>query len=157
MVNTRVLTVEVERHVREVLAARYDQPFAKRVLRLPSGGSHEFDAVSVDGMIVASVKSAGGRTASGKHPGGKVNGAIAELYFLSLITAPTRALVLTTPEFHKIFTTTMAGKIADGIDVELVPLPPQLQAQVNRVQQLASLEVTPVLDAQEQKAAKTTE
>jgi hypothetical protein len=47
------------------------QPFSKRVLPLAPGGSHEFDAVSADGMIVASIKSAGGRTSGGKFPGGQ--------------------------------------------------------------------------------------
>jgi hypothetical protein len=37
--------------------------------------------------------------------------------------------VLTNPEFHEIFTTVMRGAIAAGIDVVLVPLPPQLQTE----------------------------
>jgi hypothetical protein len=80
MANTRLLTVQVEEFVRMTLEQQEGQSFSKRVLPLASGGSHEFDAVSADGMIVASIKSAGGRTSSGKFPGGKVNAATAELY-----------------------------------------------------------------------------
>lgn len=157
MANTRLLTQEVEHFVREALAQRHGQPFSKRELSLPTGGEHEFDAVSADGMIVASIKSSGGRTASGRHPAGKVNSAVAELYFLSLISAPTRLLILTTPEFYDIFTRTLAGKIVSDIEVILVELPSSLQQRVNDVQQRASLEVTPVLDPAEQQIARAIE
>jgi len=157
MANTRLLTEEVENFVREALARNYGQPFGKRVLPLPPGGRHEFDAVSADGLVVASVKSSSGRTASGRHPAGKVNAAVAELYFLSLIPAPTRLLILTTPEFHDIFIRTLAGKIASGIQIVLIELPASLQQRVNDVQQQASLEVTPVLDTAEQQIMGTTE
>lgn len=157
MANTRLLTEQVEHFVRETLANEHGQPFGKRMLPLPSGGRHEFDAVSADGMVVASVKSSSGRTASGRHPAGKVNSAVAELYFLSLVPAPTRLLILTTPAFHDIFMRAMVGKIASGIQVVLVTLPASLQQQVNRVQQQASLEVTPVLDTAEQQILGTRE
>jgi hypothetical protein len=157
MVDTRLLTSEVEQHVRGVLAQEFDRPFSKQVLPLRTGGQHEFDAAAADRTIIASIKSSSGRTASGKYPAGKVSSAIAELYFLTLVAAPRRLLVLTTPEFYTIFTKALEGKIADGIDVRMIPLPETLQLKVAEVQGLASLEVTPVLDPDEQEIVRTIE
>jgi hypothetical protein len=149
MANTRYLTTVVENEVRAFLSARHGVAFMKRPLPLTTGGRHEFDAVSDDRSVIASIKSASGRTAGGKMPSGKIKDCIAELYFLTLVDAPQRILVLTSPEFHALFTRVMAGKIASGITVEHLPLPEEIQAQVDAVQRAASVEVFPVLDAGE--------
>lgn len=143
MANTSYLRREVEAYVRVVLQQRHGQTFSARTLRLRTGGSHEFDCVSDDGFVVASVKSASGLTASGKSPSGKIKDSLAELYYLSLIDAPVRSLVLTTPAFYDIFTKVARGAIAEGIAVECIPLPLEIQAQVDRVVRAASAEVTP--------------
>ena len=70
----------VEEHVREHLAAEFGQTFSARYLALTPGGRHEFDAVSADGLIVASIKSASGLTAGGRIPSGKIRDSLAELY-----------------------------------------------------------------------------
>ncbi len=143
MANTSLMRREVEDHVRSVLTERYRQAFGATRLRLRPGGSHEFDAVSVDGSVVVSIKSASGLTAGGKNPSGKIKDCIAELYFLSLVDVPTRILVLTTPEFHQLFVKQMAGAVADGLTIECCPLPVDLQKKVNEVVKLASAEVSP--------------
>jgi hypothetical protein len=153
MVNTRVLTTQVEEHVRNVLSKEFGQNFTKVRLPLSTGGQHEFDAVSRDGTVVASIKSSSGKTASGKHPAGKVDSAIAELYFLSLISAPTKYLVLTSAAFYDIFVKTLDAKIASGIQVRHVQLPDELQELVDGVHREASLEVTPTLDSAERTLA----
>ena len=144
--NTRYLTTIVEDHVRRALSERHGVIFEKRVLTLTTGGQHEFDAVAVDGSIVASIKSASGRTAGGRVPSGKIKDSIAELYFLSLIEAPRRMLMLTTPEFHEIFCRKLEGQVAPGLEIVCEPLPPKVQAEVEAVQQTASAEVFPVVD-----------
>jgi hypothetical protein len=63
-----------------------------------------------------------------------VNAAIAELYFLTQLTAPRRELTLTTKQFYGIFTRALAQKVADGLIVRHIPLPAELQAEVSRVQ-----------------------
>jgi hypothetical protein len=146
--DTRYLTA-AENNVRDVLAERYGVTFHKRRLPLVTGGNHEFDAVSEDGEIVASIKTASGRTSGGNIPEGKIKDSIAELYFLSLVEAPTRQLILTTPAFHDIFSRRLAGKVASGIEVVLLTLPSEVQAEVERVQGVASREVFPVLDPEE--------
>ncbi len=153
MVNTRYLTTVVEEHVRGALSREYGVQFFKRALPLSTGGLHEFDAVAADGLIIASVKSASGRTAGGKIPSGKIKDCIAELYFLSLVEAPRRVLILTSPKFYDLFVRTMRGKVASGIEVIHLSLPADVQAEVTAVQERASAEVFPVLDRSEQAAA----
>src|SRR5688500_6302516 len=105
----------VEPFVRRQLEAEYGQRFTQQFLALPSGGRHEFDAVSEDGEIVCSIKSNSGLTSGGKRPGGKILSCYAELYFLLQVQTPTRLLVLTNPEFHAIFERDSRDKLAPGI------------------------------------------
>jgi hypothetical protein len=152
MADTRFLTTVVEQHVRAVLAAEQAIGFTKKPVVLRTGGRHEFDAVADDGSVVASIKSASGKTRGGRHPAGKVHAAISELYFLSLVDAPARQLILTTPDFYEIFIRTLSGKLTPGIEVRCITLPPDIQAEVAKVQNSASQEIFPVLDEGERAA-----
>jgi hypothetical protein len=143
MANTSYLRYSVEPWVRERLAERYGQPFDPKVVRLAPGGSHEFDAVSGDGRIVASIKANSGLTSGGNHPTGKVATCLNEVYYLTLVEARERLLVLTNPAFYEIFVKTLAGKIAAGVQIVLVPLPAEMQRQVDGVTLLASQEMSP--------------
>lgn len=116
MANTSKLRYKVEPWVRAQLEARFHQTFNSRVLELAPGGRHEFDAVSEDGSIVVSIKTTSGLTSGGKFPGGKVNAVTAELYYLSLVNAPTKVLILTNPEFHDILHSHLKGAIGGNRD-----------------------------------------
>jgi hypothetical protein len=140
--DTTFLKGAVERYVRERLATEYGPAFSAEVLPLVSGGTHEFDAVSADLRVVASIKSASGKTAGGRVPAGKINASIAELYFLSLVRAPVRLLVLTNPEFHKILRDKLKGRLAKGLGLKLIELPPEMSAKVRQVRGTASKEVS---------------
>lgn len=142
MADTKYLRYVVEPWVRSHLEREHRQPFAPQVLRLGPGGTHEFDAVSADGSIVASIKANSGLTSGGKHPTGKVATCLNEVYYLTLVTAHKRLLVLTNPDFFAIFRRTTAGQTADGVDVVLVPLPTEMQAEVDRVTRRASDEMS---------------
>jgi len=146
MANTRYLTSAVEDGVRHRLSEHYQTSFHRRTLRLQTGGEHEFGAVSDNGRIVASIKTA---SAGGRAPASKVVNCLAELYFLSLVRARRRLLVLTSPEFHQLFSTLARGKVAPGIEIVHIPLPIEVQARVSAVQQASGDEVQPVLDAAE--------
>jgi len=143
MADTTLMRHRVEDLVRDQLAKRHGSEFSAQFLPLRPGGKHEFDAVSRDGTVVVSVKSASGLTAGGRVPAGKIKDCIAELYYLSLVDAPIRALVLTTPAFHAIFMRIIRGAIAEGITIECMPLPADLQRQVDEVVRIASREVSP--------------
>jgi hypothetical protein len=134
---------EVEAYVRGHLAEEFGQAFSAEVLALRTGGRHEFDAVAADKSVVASIKSSSGLTSGGNMPNGKVNDCLAELYYLTLVDAPIRRLVLTTPAFFDIFTRRTVGAVSVDIEVVCVPLPPDIQAKVNNVVLAASREMTP--------------
>jgi hypothetical protein len=142
LADTTFLKGAVERYVREQLAIEYGAAFSAEVLPLVTGGMHEFDAVSADLRVVASIKSASGKTSGGKFPAGKVNSAIAELYFLSLVSAHVRLLVLTTPEFHEILCDRLEGRLAKGLELKLIELPSEMQGRVRQIQVRASDEVS---------------
>lgn len=143
MANTNYLKRTVEDYVRVQLEREFGVPFRAAVLQLTTGGTHEFDAVSQDGRVVAGIKAASGKTSGGRIPVGKIKSAIAELYFLSLVPAARRILVLTNPEFYQILSTRLQGRLAEGLELKLLELPSDIQAQVDRVRRDASLEVSP--------------
>jgi hypothetical protein len=143
MADTTYLRTVVESYVRRQLQDEFGRSFRAEFLSLTPGGKHEFDAVSSDRDIVVSIKAASGLTASGKNPAGKIKDCVAELYYLSLVEAPIRRLVLTTPGFFDIFTRKTRGAVALGIEVVCVPLPPSMQVEVDEVVRKASREVTP--------------
>lgn len=143
MADTRYLKRTVEEYVRTQLAGEFSAPFRARVLQLVTGGTHEFDAVSEDGKVVAGIKAASGKTLGGCTPVGKIKSAIAELYFLSLVSAPRRILILTDPEFYRILLNRLEGRLAEGLEVKLVQLPPEIEREVAKVRRDASREVSP--------------
>jgi hypothetical protein len=112
--NTSLLKTLVEPYVREQLEKEYGRPFFQRFLPLPGSGLHEFDAVSEDRTIVTSIKSNSGLTSGGRRPGGKTLACYAELYYLAQISAPTRLLVLTDPDFFEILERDSRGKLVPG-------------------------------------------
>ena len=142
MADTTYRRYVVEPVVREFLSKEFGQEFDSRVITLATGGRHEFDAVSEDGETVAAIKTAGGRTARGRNPAGKINNAIAELYYLSLSEARRRMLVLTSPQFFDILDKHMEGRLAPGIELKLISLPPEIQQKVVDIQARASAEVS---------------
>ena len=77
--------------------------------------THEFDAVSEDGAIVCSIKTASWKTSGKKRGSGKVHGAYMELYFLDHVCASQRYLVLTDPEFVECFKRETAGRLGATI------------------------------------------
>ena len=141
MANTAMLRYKVEPVIRERLAVEFGRPFVSRILTLPGGAQREFDAVSADGTVVVSIKTSSGLTSGGNLPGGKINSCIADLYYLGLIDAAVRRLVLTNPAFYDIFMTRMRGAVAPGIEVVLSPLDAELQAEVDLVIAAASKEM----------------
>src|SRR5689334_14604838 len=98
MANTTALQEAFE-WVRGQLSAEYGQEFAKRLVPLRTGGSHTFNAVAHNRSVVATVMNSSGATSGGKKPVGKIRGGLAELYYLSLVDAPVRLLILTDKEF----------------------------------------------------------
>ncbi len=141
MADTSYLRYTVEPWIRDQLQGTYRQTFTSQVLELRTGGRREFDAVSEDRCVVASVKAHSGATSSGGIPSAKINSALLEIYFLMLVPADERILVLTNPEFFAIFNRSTKGRVVPEVRVELMPLPLDMQTRVDAVTKRASDEM----------------
>ena len=119
MANTQFIKTDVEPWVRGELERRFIKPFKALPLNLTTGGKHEFDAVSADGTVIVSIKSASGLTAGGNLPQGKFNNAIAEVYFLSLVEAPTRILLVTNRQFYDLLEKRLKGLLPKWRDARM--------------------------------------
>jgi hypothetical protein len=95
----------------------------------------------VDGKIAAEIKVASGRTSGGKHPSGKRASAFEQLYFLSLVKADIKLLVLTNPEFFEIMKAKTAGIVPADIQLVRCLLPPDLARIAFSVTSEASEEI----------------
>ena len=142
MADTTYIKRMVEPYVRVELGREFGINFSSQELTLTTGGTHEFDAVSDDRKIVASIKSAGGKTARGKRPSGKIRNSEAELYYLTLVQSETKLLIFTTPEFYDIMSKRLEGRLASDITLKLIELPEEIQRQITQIQTIASAEVS---------------
>ena len=134
MADTRYLKSIVEDHVRGWLCVKFGQPFKSTFLPLigvqGAARTHEFDAVSEDGVIVGRIKTASWKTSRLRRGSGKVQGAYTELYFLDHVPAQQRCLILTDPEFFECFSRETRGRLATGLALLHCPLPEELCREI---------------------------
>lgn len=148
MAKTVELRTQVEPFVRKELEKSYPgHTFTEKALplRRKKDGNyavHNFDAVSEDNSIVASIKSHSWLTSGGKRPAGKIGEIYESIYFLSLVNAKTKLLILTNGHAYEGFLRVSDGKIAEDIEIRLSPLPPELQLLCTNVQREASQEMS---------------
>ena len=72
---------------------------------------------------------------------GTVKSAYAELYFLTLVKAKHKLLVLSDEGFCRYFTRLSKGRVARGLEIRHCPLPPSLVKRVGEVWESASKEI----------------
>jgi len=80
------------------MPANFGMKFSRERLPLKSGGVFDFDAVSEDTSIVATISTSGSKTSSGKHAVGKILKLRSDMLFLTLVEAKRRVIVLTQPD-----------------------------------------------------------
>jgi len=143
--DTSYLKSIVEDHVRAWLAAKFGQPFGLQFLELTgvqgNARRHEFDAVSQDHTIVCGIRTASWKTRSKKRGSGKVQGAYTELYFLNLVPAQHKYLILTDPEFFECFQRETVGRLAMGVGLLHCPLPAELCAEIDAIRKTSRAEL----------------
>lgn len=133
MANTNILK-DVEQHVRRWCFKKYDIKFHdhEKEIRLLSGGVHRFDVMAKDGSIVAGIKTSALRD-NGTVGAGVIKSTYTELYFLSLVNAAKKLMILTDEGYCKHFRRISKGKVADGIEIIHCPLPRMLRGSVATV------------------------
>lgn len=147
MADTRV-QLEVEDWVRQNwMPKQFGQQFRRERIRLTSGGFFDFDAVSADNLIVATISTSAGATSGGKHPTGKLMKLRSDMLFLSLAEAQRRIIVLTDPDMHQLcLKEKEGGRIPPSIEFQLAPIPRELHERLRHAQSAASREVRPRRD-----------
>jgi len=139
--DTTYMKNEVEPWVRNWLAQQFPgHHFSKQPLELTTGGKHEFDAVSQDKSIVAGIKGHSWKTRGGNLPSGKYAQLYQELYFLSLVKAVRKFLILTNEDMYKDFQDRSRGKVAEGVKIIFCQLPLDMREKVANIQARASRE-----------------
>lgn len=144
MADTRV-QLEVEDWVRtNWMPANLDDDFFRERIALTSGGVFDFDAVSRDRKIAATISTSGAYTASGKRAAGKVLKIRSDLFFLILADVDKRLAILTEQDMFEFWATEAeAGRVPSSIEFLLVDLPNDLREKLEKARRRASKEVSP--------------
>jgi len=95
MADTR-MQLEVEDWVRRNwMPTQYGRKFSRERLPLRSGGVFDFDAVSDDHSIVATISTSGAKTSTGNQGSGKILKLRSDMLFLTMVEAKRRVIILT--------------------------------------------------------------
>jgi hypothetical protein len=147
MADTRV-QLEVEDWVRRTwMPDRFGQKFNRDRCKLSSGGVFDFDAVSDDAKIVASISTSGAKTASGKPAVGKLLKLRSDMLFLLLAQeAEKRIIILTEPDMYELCNKERSGgRVPLSIEFVLATIPDELRQKLQDARKIASREVSPEL------------
>ncbi len=144
MADTRVQT-EVEDWVREQwMPNELGQRFHRERVRLSSGGVFDFDAVSDDRKIVASISTSGGRTSSGKLGVGKLHKLRSDMLFLLMAEGERKVLCLTERDMLEVCQKEAnGGRVPKGIEIIYATVPAELDKRLKAAREVASREVRP--------------
>ena len=145
MADTRV-QLEVEDWVRENwMKVHFSQSFHRKRLKLSSGGVFDFDAVSSDGLIAASISTSAATTSGGKHGTRKLMKLRSDMLFLLMAEQPSKRLMILTEEsMHALCLKEVSGgRVPRGIEFILAKIPSELEGRLIESRQKASREVSP--------------
>jgi hypothetical protein len=93
--DTRI-QLEVEDWVRRNwMPSHFGMKFSRERLLLRSSGVFDFDAVSEDHSVVATISTSGSKTSAGKHAVGKILKLRSDMLFLTMVEAKRRLIILT--------------------------------------------------------------
>lgn len=142
MADTSPIKKEIEPFVREWLSKRCDNVvLEERSVSLPSGGSYKFDAVSLDGLIIASVLCNRPRTRTGRENTGGVRKALAEIEHMKLLPKTVRKImVFTDLQFCELIKRRARRFGTEGIEMLVCNLTPEKERILQKVLENASYE-----------------
>jgi len=122
----------------------FGQRFHRDRVRLTSGGVFDFDAVSADGEMVASISTSGARTSGGKVGVGKLMKIRSDMLFLVLASATRPVMIFTEKDMFDLCMKEIdAGRAPQNIKCFHAPLPPDLGAKLQIARKVSSDEVSP--------------
>ena len=142
MANTNELKNLIEPYVRKRLTDKYGNLFEEKEmpLKLKTGGLHKFDVISKDRTIVGGIK-ANSLRKDGKVGAGVIKSIFTELYFLSLVEAKRKVLILTNKGFYELFKRRSSGQILPDTDLIYCKLSKELESRVAGIHKISSGEI----------------
>jgi hypothetical protein len=144
MASSRIQLV-VEAWLRENwMPGRFGQAFYSKRLMLTTGGHFNFDAVSQDEAIVASISTSAAKTATGKPGSGKLLKLRSDMLFLLLVSGPKRKFIILTDETMHATCLAEANRkrVPMGVEFLLAEIPSALQEHLVKARAVAAKEVT---------------
>lgn len=144
MADTRV-QLEVEDWVRTSwMAEKFGTKFRRERLLLRSGGKFDFDAVSADDSIIATISTSNSLTAGGKHGVGKMMKLRSDMLFLILAKASRRLVVLTERDmYERCLAEAEGGRVPPEVEFVLADIPADLRTRLIAAKAKSSSEVSP--------------
>ena len=141
MADTRV-QLEVEDWVRQQwMPQHFGMNFYRERLKIRSGGVFDFDAVSGDKSIVATISTSGAKTSGGKHAVGKILKIRSDMLFLTMVEAKHRLVVLTELDmYEQCLKEAAGGRVPPEIEFAFAAVPEELNARLVAARQKASVE-----------------
>jgi hypothetical protein len=123
MADTRV-QLEVEDWVRQTwMPQHFGVNFYRERLKIRSGGVFDFDAVSADKSIVATISTSGAKTAGGKNAVGKIMKIRSDILFLTMVEAKRRVVVLTERDMYEQYLREVqGGRVPPEVEFVYAPL-----------------------------------
>lgn len=131
MADTRI-QIEVEDWVRRNwMPSHFGTKFSRERLSLRSGGVFDFDAVSEDHSIVATISTSGSKTSGGKYAVGKILKLRADMLFLTMVEARRRLVVLTERDmFDQCEKEVTGGRVPPEIEFACAVIPDELRSRL---------------------------
>jgi hypothetical protein len=143
MADTRIQLAVEDWVRRNWLAAHFDTKFSRERMPLRSGGVFDFDAVSDDHSIVATISTGGSRTAAGKYAVGKMLKLRSDMLFLTMVEAKRRVVVLTEADMYKQCQKEVeGGRVPPEIEFVCAEIPEPLRVRLVAARAVASDEVS---------------
>ena len=104
-----------------------------------SGGVFDFDAVSADSAIVATISTSGSKTSGGKYAVGKILKLRSDMLFLTMVDAKRRVIVLTERDMlEQCEREAAGGRVPKEIEFVCATIPDDLRARLVKARSLAS-------------------
>lgn len=147
MADTRV-QIEVEDWVRRNwMPHTFGTRFSRERVPLRSGGVFDFDAVSDDRSIVATISASSAKTSGGKHAVGKMLKLRSDMLFLTMVEAKRRIIVLTEQDMcDQCKKEAAGGRVPPEIEFVCATLPQELNLRLIAARIKASGELTRSID-----------
>ncbi len=146
MADTRV-QLEVEDWVRRNwMPLKYGMKFSRERVRIRSGGVFDFDAVSDDCSVVATISTSGAKTSGGKYAVGKILKLRSDMLFLTMVEAKRRIVNLTERDMYDQCLKEGEGKrTPPEIEFAYAEIPEELNSRLIAARRKASEEFNVIL------------